>query len=400
MRTRGLVAFLALVLVLGGCAGDDESARSTTAARPPAETEPDATTEEATTEEATTEEAPAEPTPGSGRGLRLVEVVSGLDGPTHIAAAPGEPDRLYVVEQPGRIRVLVRGRVLARPFLDITAEVTSGGERGLFSVAFHPEYESNHLFYVNYTDLGGDTRVAEFRAREGAQPQRVRELLFVEQPYANHNGGQLAFGPDGLLYVGMGDGGSGGDPENRAQDLDSRLGKLLRLDVDRRGAEWEIAAYGLRNPWRFSFDPETDGLYIADVGQGEWEEIDHLPAAPRGLVNFGWDIFEGTHPFEDKEPSGPGRLVGPILEYDHSVGCSVTGGHVYRGDELPQAYGRYFYGDYCSGMLWSFVLEDGRVTSQRRHPFEVSALSSFGVDGRGGLLLASLEGTIYRLAAG
>jgi glucose/arabinose dehydrogenase len=394
MPIRGLVALLALVLALGGCAGDDESAPTTTAARPPAETEPDATTEETTTEE-----APAEPTPGSGRGLRLVEVVSGLDAPTHVASAPGERDRLYVVEQPGRIRVLARGRVLAQPFLDIVSEVISGGEQGLLSVAFHPDYERNRRFYVNYTDLNGDTRVAEFRAREGAQPMKVRELLFVEQPYVNHNGGQLAFGPDGLLYVGMGDGGSGGDPENRAQDLDARLGKLLRLDVDRRGAEWEIAAYGLRNPWRFSFDPETDGLYIADVGQGEWEEIDHLPARPRGLVNFGWDVFEGTHPFEDKEPTGAGRLVGPILEYDHSFGCSVTGGHVYRGDDLSQAYGRYFYGDYCSGIVWSFVLEDGRVTSQRRHPFEVSELTSFGVDSRGGLLLVSLEGTIYRLAA-
>jgi glucose/arabinose dehydrogenase len=397
MRIRGLVASLALVLAVGGCAGDDESARTTTAARPPTVSEPDTTTEETTTKEATTEEAPAELTPGSGRGLRLVEVVSGLDAPTHVAAAPGEPDRLYVVERPGRIRVLVRGRLLARPFLDIAAEVTSGGEQGLLSVAFHPDYERNRRFYVNYTDLGGDTRVVEFRAREGAQPRRMRELLFVEQPYVNHNGGQLAFGPDGLLYVGMGDGGSGGDPENRAQDLDSRLGKLLRLDVDRRGAEWELAAYGLRNPWRFSFDPETDGLFIADVGQGEWEEIDHLPASARGLVNFGWDVLEGTHAFEDKEPSGAGRLVGPILEYDHSVGCSVTGGHVSRGDELPEAYGRYFYGDFCSGIVWSFVLRDGRVTSQRRHPFEVSSLSSFGEDGRGGLLLASLEGTIYRL---
>jgi glucose/arabinose dehydrogenase len=400
MRIRGLVASLALVLAVGGCAGDDESARTTTAARPPTVSEPDTTTEETTTKEATTEEAPAELTPGSGRGLRLVEVVSGLDAPTHVAAAPGEPDRLYVVERPGRIRVLVRGRLLARPFLDIAAEVTSGGEQGLLSVAFHPDYERNRRFYVNYTDLGGDTRVVEFRAREGAQPRRMRELLFVEQPYVNHNGGQLAFGPDGLLYVGMGDGGSGGDPENRAQDLDSRLGKLLRLDVDRRGAEWELAAYGLRNPWRFSFDPETDGLFIADVGQGEWEEIDHLPASARGLVNFGWDVLEGTHAFEDKEPSGPGRLVGPILEYDHSVGCSVTGGHVYRGDELPEAYGRYFYGDYCSGIVWSFVLRDGRVTSQRRHPFEVSSLSSFGEDGRSGLLLVSLRGTIYRLGGG
>ncbi|HYY74903.1 MAG TPA: PQQ-dependent sugar dehydrogenase [Gaiellaceae bacterium] len=397
MRIVGLVALFVLALATGGCAGDEESARTTTAARPPAESEPETTTGETTA--ATTEEAPAEPVPGRGRGLHLVEVASGLEAPTHAAAAPGEPERLYVVERPGRIRVVERGRVLPRLFLDIAADVTSGGEQGLLSVAFHPEYERNRRFYVDYTDLGGDTRVVEFRARGAAQPQRVRELLFVEQPYANHNGGQLAFGPDGLLYVGMGDGGSAGDPENRAQDLDSRLGKLLRLDVDRRGAEWETAAYGLRNPWRFSFDRETEDLFVADVGQGEWEEIDHLPAGERRLVNFGWDVLEGTHPFEEKEPSAAGRLVGPVLEYDHSFGCSVTGGHVYRGEDLAEAYGRYFYGDYCSGIVWSFVLEDGRVTSQRRHPFEVASLSSFGEDGRGGLLLLSLEGTIYRLTA-
>ncbi|MGH3006918.1 MAG: PQQ-dependent sugar dehydrogenase [Gaiellaceae bacterium] len=398
MRIRGLLVFLALLLAVAGCAGDEEAARTTTAAQPPAESEPE-TTDETATGETTTEEAPAEPTFGSGRGLRLVEVVSGLDAPTHVAAAPGEPERLYVVEQAGRIRVLEGGRLLPGPFLDIAAEVVSGGEQGLLSVAFHPEYERNRRFYVNYTDLGGDTRVVDYRARRGSAPRRVRELLFVEQPYVNHNGGQLAFGPDGLLYVGMGDGGSGGDPENRAQDLGSRLGKLLRLDVDRRGAEWEIAAYGLRNPWRFSFDQETGDLFIADVGQGEWEEIDRLPAGSRRLVNFGWDLYEGTHVYEEKEPNPAGRLVGPILEYDHSFGCSVTGGHVYRGEEVASARGRYFYGDYCSGIVWSFVFRDGEVRSQRRHPFEVAGLSSFGEDGRGELLLVSLEGTIYRLAS-
>jgi glucose/arabinose dehydrogenase len=395
MRTRGLLVCLALLL--GGCAGGEEGEPAPTAVEPPAETE--AETEPATTEETTTEQTTTEQQPGSGRGLRLVEVASGLDSPTHIVSAPGEPGRLYVVERPGRIRVLAGGRLVPEPFLDIVGDVTSGGEQGLLSVAFHPGYERNGRFYVNYTDRRGDTAVVEFRARAGASPARVRELLAVDQPYANHNGGQLVFGPDGLLYVGMGDGGSGGDPENRAQDLGSRLGKLLRLDVDRPGAEWELAAYGLRNPWRFSFDRATGDLYIADVGQGDWEEIDYLPAGARGLVNFGWDVLEGTHPFEDKEPTRRGRLVGPVLEYDHSLGCSVTGGHVYRGERLPAAAGRYFYGDYCTGTVWSFVLQDGRVTSQRRHPFEVAALSSFGEDGRGELLLVSLEGTIYRLAS-
>jgi glucose/arabinose dehydrogenase len=390
VRARGLLVCLALALA--GCAGDEEPAPpASTAAQPPAETTTETTDEGATTTE--------EEGPGNGRGLRLVEVVSGLDSPTHVAAAPGEPDRLYVAEQPGRIRVLEGGRLLRRPFLDIVGDVTSGGEQGLLSVAFHPEYEENGLLYVNYTDLGGDTAVVEYRARGGSAPERGRELLAVDQPYANHNGGQLAFGPDGLLYVGMGDGGSAGDPENRAQDLDSRLGKLLRLDVDRQSADWEMAAYGLRNPWRFSFDQETGDLFIADVGQGDWEEIDRLPVGTRGLVNFGWDVYEGTHVFEDKEPAPEGRLVGPILEYDHSFGCSVTGGHVYRGEQVDAARGRYFYGDYCSGVVWSFVLRGAEVTSQRRHPFEVRGLSSFGEDGRGELLLVSLEGTIHRLAS-
>jgi glucose/arabinose dehydrogenase len=384
-------AVLLACLALVGCAGDEETA--------PAPATVESTTEETTTEATTTEETSTERETGSGRGLRLAEIASGFDSPTHVAAAPGEPDRLYVVERPGRIRVLEDGRILPDVFLDISSEVTSGGEQGLLSVAFHPEYERTRLLYVNYTALNGDNSVVEYRASDGGSPRRVRQLLAVEDPYSNHNGGQLAFGPDGLLYVGMGDGGSGGDPENRAQDLDSQLGKLLRIDVDRRGADWRIAAYGLRNPWRFSFDREVGDLYIADVGQGSWEEIDFLPEGTGGLVNFGWDVFEGTHSYEDKEPNSAGRLREPILEYDHSLGCSVTGGHVYRGTRVGPAYGRYFYGDYCSGIVWSVVVRDGQATDQVRHSFEVSALSSFGEDARGELLLVSLDGTIFRLAA-
>jgi glucose/arabinose dehydrogenase len=336
--------------------------------------------------------------PGSGGALRIVEVASGLEAPVHAAAAPGEPDRLYVVEQVGRIRILEGGRVRERPFLDVTDRVLSGGEQGLLSVAFHPDYETNGLFYVNYTNEAGDTRVEEFRAAGGAAPAESRTLLAVEQPYANHNGGQLAFGPDGLLYVGMGDGGSGGDPENRAQDLGSRLGKLLRLDVDTRGAEWEIVAYGLRNPWRFSFDRESGDLWIGDVGQQELEEIDFVPADKVGeLLNFGWDVFEGSAVYEDKEPTPDGRLVGPLSEYTHEFGCSVTGGFVYRGsDAREKARGRYFFGDYCSGRIWSLARWRGEVT-RRGHPFRVAQLTSFAEDGRGELYLLSGDGTIYRL---
>jgi glucose/arabinose dehydrogenase len=315
-----------------------------------------------------------------------------------VTVAPAEPGRLYVVEQEGRIRILKGRQVLSRPFLDIADLVQSGGEQGLLSVAFHPNYERNRLFYVNYTDVNGDTRVVEYRARPEGEPGRMRELLFVEQPYSNHNGGQLMFGPDGRLYVGMGDGGSGGDPENRAQDLGERLGKLLSIDVD-GDADWRIDAFGLRNPWRFSFDRATGDLYIGDVGQGAWEEINFLPRRSPGLENFGWDVFEGDHQFEDKDPNPQGRLVRPITEYSLSGdNCSVIGGFVYRGEAIPSARGHYFYGDYCSGLVWSLAVRDGKATDDKRHPFQVQGLSSFGEDGRGELYLVSLNGEIFRLA--
>jgi len=331
--------------------------------------------------------------------LRLVPIVSGLDAPVHASAPRSEPGRLYVTEQTGVIRIVEGGRLRATPFLDIRSLVQSGGEQGLLSVAFHPRYAENRRFFVNYTDVNGDTRVVEYRSKGArAVPSSRRELLFVRQPYANHNGGQVAFGPDGYLYVGMGDGGSGGDPENRAQNLGSRLGKLLRLNVDRRGAKWQIAGFGLRNPWRFSFDRETGGLYIGDVGQGEWEEIDYVSRASPGLENYGWDVFEGRHRFEDKEPNPRGKLVEPVAEYDHSEGCSVTGGFVYRGSDAPELRGRYFYGDYCSGTVWSLRLVDGQATDVRREPVEVGGLTSFGEDARGEIYLVGHGGTVYRLA--
>ena len=359
--------------------------------------EPSATGEE-------TSQAPSVPsetsTDESPLRLKLTRVATGLDAPDHLASTPGEPDRLYVVEQPGRIRVIENGRLSPQPFLDITSAVRSGGEQGLLSVAFHPDYADNGLFYVDYTDLDGNTRVVEFEARGGEVPAKKRELLFVQQPYANHNGGQLAFGPDGRLYVGMGDVGSGGDPENRAQNLGERLGKLLSLDVDQGGSDWRIDGYGLRNPWRFSFDRETGDLWIGDVGQGEWEEIDHTPQGEPGLENYGWDVFEGRHRFEDNEPNPRGRLVMPVAEYSHDHGCSVTGGFVYRGEGIHAAQGRYFYGDYCSGNVWSLALRDGKATGIRRHRVRVDALSSFGEDAAGELYLVSLEGNVFRLDAG
>jgi len=343
----------------------------------------------------------ASPASSDGLDLKLVRIASGFISPTQATAPRSEHGRIYVVEQTGRIRVIQKGRILKRPFLDIRKLVRPGGEEGLLSVAFHPDYAKNRLFYVDYTDLEGNTRVVEYRARRGKKPLRTRQLLEVDQPYPNHNGGQLAFGPDGLLYVGMGDGGSQGDPQNRAQNLDSRLGKLLTLDVDRPRADWQMVGYGLRNPWRFSFDRKTGDLYIGDVGQSAWEEIDVTTTPGEGLENYGWSIFEGTHRYKDGEVNPAGTLVDPIYEYSHENGCSVTGGFVYRGTKIPAAQGRYFFGDYCSGRIWSLVEANGKATDVRTHSFTVPLLSSFGENADGELLLVSQEkGVIYRLAAG
>jgi glucose/arabinose dehydrogenase len=343
----------------------------------------------------------AERAPQGAARPGIARVAGGFAAPVHVTAPAGEPGRLYVVEQAGRVMLIVNGRRRAQPFLDIRSRVASGGERGLLSLAFHPNYAANRRFYVNYTDLNGHTRVVEFRAN-AARTRGVigsaRQLLFIEQPYSNHNGGQVAFGPDGLLYVGMGDGGSAGDPENRAQNLGSRLGKLLRTNVDRRPASWQIVGYGLRNPWRFSFDRETGDLWIGDVGQGAIEEIDFTPRSSPGLENYGWDVFEGRARFENKDPNPSGRLVPPIAQYSHSNGCSVSGGFVYRGARVPAQRGRYFYGDYCSGIVWSLNEQGGRARGVRRERFTVAQITSFGEDARGELYLVSHGGTIYRLA--
>ena len=336
------------------------------------------------------------------QSLKVRLVASGLESPVHLASTRSEPDRLYIVEQDGRIRVLVKGKLRREPFLDIRSLVLSGGEQGLLSMAFHPNYATNRRFYVNYTDRRGDTRVVEYRSNgTRALTRTARQLLLVAQPYPNHNGGQLQFGPDGLLYVGMGDGGAGGDPENRAQNLSTLLGKLVRIDPARRAVS--IAAYGLRNPWRFSFDRATGDLYIGDVGQGSWEEIDYLPrAAALGseLINFGWNRYEGNETYDPNLPfEERGRVVFPVAVYGRASGCSVTGGHVYRGAAVPAARGRYFYGDYCSGIIWSFRIVDGKASSLRREAFRITAPSSFGEGPRGELYIVSLQlGRVYRLA--
>jgi glucose/arabinose dehydrogenase len=327
-------------------------------------------------------------------------VRSGLSSPTHVAASKSQPKRLYVVEQDGVIRVLVSGNLQSEPFLDIRSRVTSGGEQGLLSVAFHPRFGRNRLFYVDYTDVNGNTRVVEFKANKAGTAGLVssaRQVLFVRQPYSNHNGGQLAFGPDGLLYIGMGDGGSGGDPENRSQNLSSRLGKLLKINATKRGAQPQIAGYGLRNPWRFSFDRATGDLYIGDVGQGEWEEVDFVARADTGLKNFGWNVYEGNARYSNNPLNQAGQLVAPVHVYSHGIGCSVTGGFVYRGRAVPSARGRYFFGDYCSGRIWSLKISGGRATDVRQESRRLTELSSFGEDSRGGLYAVTLTGRLYRL---
>jgi glucose/arabinose dehydrogenase len=322
--------------------------------------------------------------------------------------------RLFVVEKPGTVRVLEGSILQPEPFLDIRDRIrSSGSEQGLLGLAFHPSFTTNGFFYVYYTDLNGDTVVSRFRLSADAghgDPASEFLMLQVSQPHANHNGGSMAFGPDGRLYVGLGDGGSAGDPQGNGQRLDTLLGKILRLDVDSAepyaipadnpfasgGGLPEIWAYGLRNPWRFSFDRETGDLFVGDVGQGEWEEIDYQPAGSPGGANFGWSFREGAHPFEGEAPAG---LTDPIAEYSHAEGCSVTGGVVVRSPSLPEWNGVYLFGDFCSGLVWGLLRDaDGRW--QQQLLFDTGfAIASFGTDAQGEVYLADLNGAVYRLEA-
>ena len=319
-------------------------------------------------------------------------VASGFSQPLFVTGAKGEAGRLYVVEQGGRILVLQGGKRRSTPFLDIRGSVRAGGEQGLLGLAFHPSYPKVRKLYVQYTARNGSTRVVEYRSN-GTRASSPRLLFSSPDPYGNHNGGMLAFGPDGRLYFPMGDGGSGGDPENRSQNPRSLFGKLLSMNVATKGLR--IEALGLRNAWRFSFDRANGDLYLGDVGQEEVEEINWVPRRSPGRENYGWDVYEGRSKFEDK-PLGPGRLVMPVAQYTHANGCSVTGGYVYRGSKAALR-GRYIYGDYCSGLVWSFKLSGGKAAGLRREPFKVANLTSFGQDNAGELYAVSQGGTIYRL---
>jgi glucose/arabinose dehydrogenase len=337
-----------------------------------------------------------------------------------VAQPPGERRDLYVVEQGGRVILVDDGKVAAEPFLDISAEVTAGGEQGLLSIAFAPDYQRSGRFYVDFTDTEGDTRVWELRRSESdprvADPRTRRELLFVDQPFSNHNGGLLLFGPDRKLYVGLGDGGSASDPMRNGQDLSTLLGKILRIDplpsgdepygipqsnpfTDEEGARPEIYAYGLRNPWRFSFDRAGGALSIGDVGQDAIEEVDLVGPGEAAGANFGWSAFEGEERF-NSDQDAPDH-VSPVLTYPLEGGnCAVTGGYVVRDERLRSLYGRYLYGDFCAGELRSFTARPGeQAADDRALGVQVPQLSSFAEDGQGRIYATSLAGPVYRLEA-
>ena len=346
--------------------------------------------------------------------LSIRPFAQGLSALTAVASTPAEPRRLYAVEQVGRIRYFVNGK-LRGTFLDIRNKISSGGEQGLLSVAFHPNYAKNHRFYVNYTDRNGNTRVVEFRSRNGrAITSSARQLLFVHQPFANHNGGEVVFGPDGMLYIGLGDGGSEDDPRNYGQNLASPLSKILRIDpapvgtaaytiptdnpfVKRAGAFRETWMWGLRNPWRFSFDRATGDTWIGDVGQNLYEEIDFARAGNGSGANWGWSRREGFHAYKGAPPAG---ARDPIVEESHADGwCAIVGGYVYRGQAIPKLDGVYLFGDNCHAGIEGLVEHNGQALSQRAMGLGVDGLTSFGQDDRGELYVVARGGTISKIVA-
>jgi glucose/arabinose dehydrogenase len=357
----------------------------------------------------------AEPRTGGGSGGVRLEKIGDFEQPLYVTQPPASDD-LYVVEQTGRVRVVRDGEVLPDPFVDLSGEVSASGEQGLLSLAFAPDFADSRLLYAYYTDADGDQRVVEFEANADgsrAEPGSERLVLRMDDFATNHNGGLLVFGPDDRLYIGTGDGGGSGDPERNGQDLGSLLGKILRIDprasggrpysipagnpfAGRQGARPEVFSYGLRNPWRFSFDPPSGSLFIGDVGQNAFEEIDYVPVARARGGNFGWSAFEGNEEFNDDQPA-PGHIR-PALAYGRDAGCSVTGGYVVRDPALRSLYGRYVYGDYCAGALRSFVPSGGAARDDRALGLTVPSLSSFGVDADGRIYVTSISGGVFRLA--
>ena len=360
---------------------------------------------------------PSEPSAARSQAatLSLQLVAQGLASPVLLTSPPNDP-RLFVLEKVGRIRVIENGVLLPTPFLDIRGRVGSvGGEQGLLGLAFHPRYDQNHFFYVDYTDKSGNTQIERYRVYTDpnrADTLSARRILSIAQPFANHNGGMIAFGEDRMLYIAMGDGGSGGDPQGHGQNMNSLLGKMLRIDVDNGspyaipasnpfvgtpGVRPEIWASGLRNPWRFSFDRARNYLYIADVGQTLYEEINIVPSNARGL-NYGWKLMEGMHCFVSG--CSPAGLHVPQAEYTHADGCSITGGYVYRGRRMRAMIGHYFYADYCRAGVRTLLWSGGLVSQRQTWPLPLATqVTSFGEGADGELYVVSQGGRIYRIVA-
>jgi hypothetical protein len=353
-----------------------------------------------------------------GTGARLQLIASGLSLPLYLTAPPGDGSRLFVVEQTGTIRIVKDGTLLPTAFLDVSAQVLASGEQGLLGLAFYPDYAATGRFVVHYTDTAGNTRLSSFRVSSDPDVADVTSeqvILTADQPFSNHKGGQVTFGPDGFLYLGLGDGGSSGDPQGRGQDLSDLLGSILRIDVqsetsytvptdnpfvEQAGASPEVWSYGLRNPWRFSFDRATGDLYIADVGERTLEEIDVASAAEgagRG-INYGWNRMEGSRCFGAAQCDQNG-LVLPTLEYGHNQGCSITGGHVYRGSAIPALQGMYFFADYCQGWVRSLRYSGGVATEVTEWPTlrPGGLVMSFGEDAVGEVYVMTANGGVFKI---
>src|SRR5690625_4971770 len=343
-----------------------------------------------------------------------------FEQPLYVTSLPHDANTLFIVEKVGVIRIVHNGTLLPDPFLDLRDRVSQGYEQGLLGLALHPQFSSNGLFFVNYTDQNGNTQIVRYKVKAGewqADISSRRVILSIEQPAANHNGGMLAFGLDGYLYIATGDGGRAGDPWSNAQNLNTLLGKLLRIDVDTSSetytipqdnpfydvpnARQEIWAYGLRNPWRFSFDRDTGDVFIADVGQDAWEEVNFQPASSTGGDNYGWNVMEGLHCYPPGRQCNSEAFVLPIIEYAHSRenGCSITGGYVYRGSNIPHLAGKYVFADYCSGRMWQAEYVDDNKEWQVTVLYDSSLqLSSFGEDANGELYVTDLStGLVYKM---
>lgn len=363
-------------------------------------------------------------TPVSGTAIKTQLVANGLSHPLFVVAPRGDVSRIFIVEKTGRVRIVKWGTLLPTPFLDLSAKVSTGSEQGLLGLAFHPGYASNGRFFVDYTDPAGNTVVSQFRVSATADVADALSesvILQVTQPYANHNGGDVVFGPDGYLYIGMGDGGSVGDPQGNGQNGNVLLGKLLRIDVDSAAPyaipasnpfvgvanfRGEIWALGLRNPWRYSFDRQSGDLYIGDVGQDRYEEVDYQPYPNAGGQNYGWNIVEGNgHCYKPAAGCDQTGLTLPVLDYDHSQGCAITGGYVYRGCALPDLRGTYFYADFCSAFIRTFQIVSGVPTNLKDRTVDLApggglsirSIASFGEDARGELYICDLAGEVYKI---